>query len=627
MSAPTPLVALVGNPNCGKTALFNLLTGSRQKIANYAGVTVERKEGRLLTPSGRPVRVLDLPGAYSLHPRTPDEAVTCDYILGRLADEAPPDLIVAVVDATNLNRHLRLVLALKRVGHPVVVALNMTDLARRRGVEVDPAVLTEALGMPVVATVGVRRGGDKTLVAWLDAHFAIHPPAVERLDIAPPPVADLAATEADQREVERILAAVGRLDPPIDTPSDRIDAVVLHPLLGPVILAVTLFLMFQAVFAGARPFMEALTAAVAMVAQGINGAMAPGLLRSLLVDGVLAGAGSVLVFLPQIVLLFAFILILEDSGYLPRAAFLLDRLMGGVGLSGRSFIPLLSSFACAVPGIMATRTIPNPRDRLVTIMIAPLMTCSARLPVYALLIGAFIPDRTVGWGVGLQGLVLFVLYALGVISAFLVALTLQFFTGRRALHPLQMELPAYHWPSVRNLGIGLWQRVEVFVGRVGTTILALMIVLWFLSSVPAAPPGYAGPAIEYSFAGRIGGLLAIVFAPIGFNWQISIALVPGMAAREVAVGALGTVYSLAATGQDVAGALTPIVAHAWSLPTALSLLAWYVYAPQCLSTLAVIRRETGTWRYPLFVTAGMFAAAYIAAGVTYHLARAWWGTG
>jgi ferrous iron transport protein B len=301
--------------------------------------------------------------------------------------------------------------------------------------------------------------------------------------------------------------------------------------------------------------------------------------------------------------------------------------MGGVGLSGRSFIPLLSSFACAVPGIMATRTIPNPRDRLVTIMIAPLMTCSARLPVYALLIGAFIPDRTVGWGVGLQGLVLFVLYALGVISAFLVALALQFFTGRRALHPLQMELPAYHWPSVRNLGIGLWQRVEVFVGRVGTTILALMIVLWFLSSVPAAPPGYAGPAIEYSFAGRIGGLLAIVFAPIGFNWQISIALVPGMAAREVAVGALGTVYSLAATGQDVAGALTPIVAHAWSLPTALSLLAWYVYAPQCLSTLAVIRRETGTWRYPLFVTAGMFAAAYIAAGVTYHLARAWWGTG
>lgn len=478
--------------------------------------------------------------------------------------------------------------------------------------------------MPVVPTVGVRRGGATVLTAWLDTHVTAAATTAEPVrPVSSPPV----DTAEDQRDVEAILAAVGRLDPPVDTASDRIDRVVLHPVWGPIILALTLFLMFQAVFAGAKPFMDAMTALVAQIAGVLTGLMDPGLLRSLLVDGVLAGAGNVLVFLPQIVLLFAFILILEDSGYLPRAAFLLDRLMGGVGLSGRSFIPLLSSFACAVPGIMATRTIPNPRDRLVTILIAPLMTCSARLPVYALLIGAFIPDRTVGWGIGLQGLVLFVLYAVGVLSAFVVALALQWFSGRRALHPLQMELPTYHWPSLRNLGIGLWQRVEVFVGRVGTTILALMIVLWFLSSVPSPPPGFTGPAIEWSLAGRIGALLAHVFAPIGFNWQISIALVPGLAAREVAVGALGTVYSLAATGQDVSGALTPIVAKAWSLPTALALLAWYVYAPQCLSTLAVIRRETGGWRHPLLVAGAMFVAAYAAAGITYHVARWWLGGG
>ena len=627
MSPLEPCIALVGNPNCGKTALFNLLTGSRQKIANYAGVTVERKEGRLTSPAGRRMQVLDLPGAYSLHPRTPDEAVTCDYILGRLPGEVPPDLIVAVVDATNLSRHLRLVVALKRVWYPLVVALNMSDLARRRGVAVEPAALAEALGVPVVSTVGVRRDGAASLVEWLDAHFSIVRVAVERVEPAEPDRGDVAATANDQREVERVLAAVGRLDPPIDTPSDRIDGIVLHPVFGPLILAVTLFLMFQAVFAGARPFMEALTALVAMVAGWINASIAPGLLRSLFVDGILAGAGSVVVFLPQIVLLFAFILVLEDSGYLPRAAFLLDRLMGGVGLSGRSFIPLLSSFACAIPGIMATRTIPNPRDRLVTILIAPLMTCSARLPVYTLLIGAFIPNRTLALGVGLQGLVLFVLYAVGLLSAFVAAFCLQFATGKRTLQPLQMELPSYHWPSLRNLGIGLWQRIEVFVRRVGTTILALMILLWFLSSVPAPPPGFTGPAIEWSLAGRLGSFLAHVFAPIGFNWEISIALVPGMAAREVAVGALGTVYSLAATGQDVAGALTPIVAQAWSLPTALSLLAWYVYAPQCLSTLAVIRRETGGWRHPLLVAGAMFLAAYIAAGVTYHVARWWLGAG
>ncbi|MCX7058334.1 MAG: ferrous iron transporter B, partial [Proteobacteria bacterium] len=546
-AAAEPLVALVGNPNCGKTAIFNLLTGSRQKIANYAGVTVERKEGRLIASAGRAIRVLDLPGAYSLRPRTPDEKITCDFVLGRLADEPLPDLIVAVVDATNLRRHLRLVMALRRVGHPLVVALNMVDLARRRGLRVDAAQLATELGLPVVETIGIEAGGARALVDQLlrlpASSLAGAPatPAVCREDSAAI-ASDLAAVAADQRAVELMLERLGLADVPFDTASDRIDRVVLHPLAGPLILAVTLFAMFQAVFRLAQPFMRGLAGLVAWIATLLSALLPPGMLRSLLVDGVLAGAGSVLVFLPQIVLLFAFILVLEDSGYLPRAAFLLDRLMGGVGLSGRSFIPLLSSFACAIPGILATRTIPNARDRLVTIMIAPLMTCSARLPVYALLIGAFIPPQRLAFGIELQGLVLFLLYGGGVGSALLVALLLKRFAGRQAVHPLQMELPTYHWPSPRNLAIGLAQRVEVFLRRVGTTILALMIVLWFLASVPAPPAGFTGAPIEWSIAGRIGALLAHVFAPIGFNWQISIALVPGLAAREVAVGALGTVY-------------------------------------------------------------------------------------
>ena len=621
-----PLVALVGNPNCGKTALFNLLTGSRQKIANYAGVTVERKEGRLLTGPGRNVRILDLPGAYSLRPRTPDERVTCDFVLGRLVDEPPPDAIVAVIDATGLRRHLRLVLALKRLGHPVVVALNMIDLARRRGLRIDPAALGRALGLPVIETVGVQAGGAAALLTYLEQlpRSGVMRPAAR--GVAAPGDGDAAAIAVDQREVERILATLGLDAAPGETASDRIDRVVLHPLLGPAILAVTLFLVFQAVFSWARPFMDGIASLMAAVATFLNDTMAPGPLQSLLVNGVVAGAGSVLVFLPQIVILFAFILVLEDSGYLPRAAFLLDRLMGSVGLSGRSFIPLLSSFACAIPGIMATRTIPNARDRLVTIMIAPLMTCSARLPVYALLIAAFVPARSVGPGLALQGIVLFALYAAGVGGAFVVAWAIQRIAGSDAVHPLQMELPTYHWPSLRNLRIGLWQRVEVFLSRVGTIILSLMIVLWFLSSFPAAPAGYPGPAIEYSIAGRLGALLAHVFAPIGFNWQISIALVPGLAAREVAIGALGTVYSLSTSGSDVAGALTPLIARSWSLPTALALLAWYVFAPQCLSTLAVVRRETNSWRYPALMAGYMFALAYVAAGVTYHLSRWLLGT-
>ncbi len=615
---PIPLVALVGNPNCGKTALFNVLTGSRQKVANYAGVTVERKEGSLLTPSGSRVRILDLPGAYSLDPLTPDEQVTADVLLGRRAGESAPDFVVCVTDATNLRQNLRLVLSLRRLGLPMVVVLNMTDIARRKGIVIDPERLSHELGVPVVETVGVKVSGAKRLIDMLDS-AAIPPRAAGKFEWRTPSSDDIAR---DQAEVRRILKAVGadRIDGV--TFSDKLDAVVLHPVAGPLILAVVLFLVFQAVFAWAQVPMDAIKAGVDALAGWLGQIMPESLLKGLLVNGILAGVGSVFVFLPQIIILFFFILLLEDSGYLPRAAFLLDRIMGSVGLSGRAFIPLLSSFACAIPGIMATRTIQNPRDRLATIMIAPLMTCSARLPVYALIIGAFIPQRTLWGGLQLQGMVLFVLYLVGVASAMAVAYVLKRAGAGARFQSLMLELPAYHWPILRNLAIGLWQRVEIFLSRVGTIILALMVILWALSSFPAPPPGATGPAIQYSIAGHLGSWLAVIFKPIGFNWQISIALVPGLAAREVAVGALGTVYALSATGENVSGALTPLITHSWSLPTALSLLAWYVFAPQCLSTLATVKRETNSWRYPIIMAAYLFALAYVGSFITFRVATA-----
>ncbi|WP_018229543.1 ferrous iron transporter B [Methyloversatilis universalis] len=608
-----PLVALVGNPNCGKTALFNLLTGSRQKVANYAGVTVERKEGRLQLPSGRRVALLDLPGTYSLAPHSPDEQVTCDVLAGRFDGERRPDLVLAVVDATRLARQLRLVLGLMRMGLPVVVALNMTDLARARGQVVDADALSAALGVPVVSTVAVRADGARALL--------------ERLDLPPPAPAGLSTGGGDQvvddhRRVRDILRQLGLDSLQAHAFSDRADRVLLHPLAGPLLLLALLFVVFQAVFAWAEAPMGWIESATAATGETLGALLPPGLLRSLLVDGLVAGLGGVLVFLPQIVILFFFILVLEESGYLPRAAFLLDRLMGGVGLSGRSFIPLLSSFACAIPGIMATRTIQNPRDRWVTIMIAPLMTCSARLPVYALLIGAFVPARTVAGGLALQGLVLFALYAAGIVSAIAVAWLVKRFGTRDRRQTLMMELPDYHWPSLRNVAIGLWQRVLIFLRRVGGVILALTVLLWFLASFPAPPASATGPAIEYSFAGMLGHLLLPLFEPLGFNWQIAVALVPGMAAREVVVSALGTVYALSATADDTAQALAPLIAAQWSLPTALSLLAWFVFAPQCLSTLATVRRETGGWRAPLLMAGYLFGLAWLAAFITYRIAQA-----
>lgn len=613
-----PLVALVGNPNCGKTALFNLLTGSTQKVANYAGVTVERKEGRLQLASGKTVRILDLPGAYSLYPRSLDERVTCNVLLGRAQGEKRPDYVVCVVDATNLRRNLRLVLAVKRMGLPCVVALNMVDVAVRRGIQVNQDALARELGMPVVSTVGVKAEGDANLRAQLEQLEGLQSGAMNSSVVSD---ADQESIDSDHETVQKILIKLGLDKVMPDMLSDRIDRIVLHPLMGPLILTALLFLIFQAMFSLAALPMDAIKTGTEWLGQEVTSLLPDGWLRSLIVNGLIAGAGGVIVFLPQILILFFFILLLEESGYLPRAAFLLDRIMGSVGLSGRSFIPLLSSFACAIPGIMATRTISNPRDRLVTMLIAPLMTCSARLPIYALLISAFIPQRLVWGSVELQGLVLFALYLFGVVGAMAVALVLKHFTSDgRLARPLMMELPSYHMPTLRNLAIGLWQRIDIFLRRVGSIILILSIGLWFLASFPGAPVGATGQAIEYSIVGMIGHALAVVFAPIGFNWQISVALVPGMAAREVAVSALGTVYALSATGNDTSGALAPLISQSWSLATALSLLAWYVFAPQCLSTLAAVKRETGSWKMPLVIAGYLFGLAYLASFITYRIA-------
>jgi ferrous iron transport protein B len=609
-------VALVGNPNCGKTALFNLLTGARQKVANYAGVTVERKAGTARLADGRSVTVIDLPGAYSLDPATPDEQVMLEVIEGRRTGERAPDLIVAVVDATNLRMNLRLVLELQRLGRPMLVALNMADVARAQGLAIDRTQLAKELGCAVVETVAVRHNGHAQLLQAMQSELGTLAPLPGQAAATAPP----APLQLQQR-VRRILAAVAPQALPTRRFHTRIDTLVMHPVWGLLLLAALLFLMFQAVFSWAAVPMDAIKDAMAGLGGWTLAHLAEGPLRSLLVDGIIAGVGGVLVFLPQILILFFFILVLEDSGYLPRAAFLLDNLMGRVGLSGRAFIPLLSSFACAVPGIMATRTITHWRDRLATIMVAPLMTCSARLPVYALLIGAFVPERHVG-PFNLRGLTLFGLYVTGVLAAMGVAFSFKKLWMKSRYQPLMLELPPYRLPGLRNLLLGLWERARIFLQRVGGIIFALMVLLWFLSSYPAPPAGATGAAIQYSAAGWIGQALQHVFAPIGFNWQISIALVPGLAAREVAVGALGTVYSLSAAGDEVAASLTPILAGSWSLATAYALLAWYVFAPQCLSTLAVTRRETNSWRWPLLMAGYLFALAYVAAFATYRLTLA-----
>ena len=607
------LIAVVGNPNAGKSALFNALTGARQKVGNYPGVTVERHVGKMTLPSGRAIELIDLPGAYGLDPTSPDEAVTRDVLLGKQQGERLPDALLVVIDASNLDNHLRFTLQVIELGLPMVVALNMVDLAKRDGLELDAARLEAELGVPVIETVAVRKRGIPQLLAQLDTMLL----ATRAIRSGAGPSHDGFSLQRRARDI-----ALGAIvsETPTRRLTHRLDGLLLHPVAGPVILAAILFIMFQAVFAWSDAPADALEALTIATGNAIGAALPPGLFRSLIVDGLFAGVGAVIVFLPQILILFLFILILESTGYMVRAAFIMDRLMSHAGLSGRAFIPLLSSFACAVPGIMATRTIDDPKDRLTTILVAPLMTCSARLPVYTLIIGAFIPARNVLPGVSIQGLVMFGLYIAGIVGALLAAFVLRHTVVKGGGGAFMMELPKYQMPRFTDIALGLWQRAAIFLKRAGGIILITTIILWALTSFPRAGPGQKQS--EVSIAGQIADGIHVVVAPIGFNKDISLALLPAMAAREVAVAAIATVYSIDAGDEANLQTLKQKLAGRWSLATALAFLAWFVFAPQCISTIAVTRRETNGWKWPIFMVSYLFVLAYVAAGATYWTAVA-----
>lgn len=601
-------IALVGNPNCGKTSLFNTLTGTRQKVANYAGVTVERKEGSFNLPSGDAIRVLDLPGTYSLKPSSLDEEVTRAVCLGELKGEILPDIFICVVDATNLSLHLSLVLEVRALNRPMILVLNMMDEVKKRGISIDKDKLSQLLGIPVVEAVAVKTKGIQDLINQLDQKNLFITPYHSEL--------------SHFEQVKQITKQVILNNDSGDKRTAFLDKIFLHPVLGLVILTLTMFVMFQAVFIWATPFIEFIENFVAWLSDFIGPLIQHPLLKSLVVDGVIAGAGSVLAYMPQILILFFFILMLEESGYLPRAAFLLDKLMSKAGLSGRSFIPLLSSFACAIPGIMATRSISSERDRLATIMIAPLMTCSARLPVYALLIAAFIPNQLIyGW-LSLQGLVLFGLYMSGIVSALLVSVFLELVRKDKTESIFIFELPTYRIPDIRNIALGLYDRATIFLKRVGGIIVALSILLWVLVTFPQPPDNATMPAINYSLAGQLGHLIHPIFAPIGFTWEICIALIPAMAAREVVIAALGVIYAMSGDEDTVTQSLLSQISgpDGWGLATGLSLLVWFIFAPHCLATLATIRRETGSWKQPIIMATYLFALAYIFSFITYQVA-------
>ncbi|MBI3544166.1 MAG: ferrous iron transport protein B [Deltaproteobacteria bacterium] len=619
-------VALVGSPNSGKTTLFNALTGSRQKTGNYAGVTIEKKEGIIELAPGRQATLLDLPGAYSLDARTPDEAITAEMVRGARADESRPEIVIAVADSTNLERNLYLVLQLKEQKLPLVVALTMSDLAEKQGIEVRREKLEQALGVPVVVTSAVKRRGLKELIDEVRG-------LADRGAEAPVPGPAIDVDNSSARIIERyqtieatLKSAVSRKQTARDV-TRAIDRVLLHKVLGPLILFVAFALMFQLIFSFAKIPMDALAAAVSLLQDKLRAALPPGDFQSLLVDGVIAGVGAVVVFLPQILLLFAFILLFEDSGYLARAAFILDRLMSRVGLSGRAFIPLLSSFACAIPGIMASRTVENRRDRLITIMVSPLMTCSARIPVYTMLIAAFVPATRVFGVFTLQGLVMSGLYFFGIVAALVVAAVLKRTVLKSGTSSFVMELPTYKIPSARNLLLGLYDRARIFLRRAGTIILGVSVVLWALATYPKteAPRGLDDKAVaayrlEHSIAGRAGRAFEPLIRPLGYDWKIGVALISSFAAREVVLSTLGTVYAIGYDKENNTALVNRVRQEkTFTLATAVSLLVFYALALQCVSTIAITRRETNSWRWPAFMFAYMTTLAYTMSWLAYRV--------
>ncbi|HWJ23735.1 MAG TPA: ferrous iron transport protein B [Gemmatimonadaceae bacterium] len=694
-------VALIGNPNTGKSTLFNALTGMRQRVGNFAGVTVERVEGYYRGPDGRRVTVLDLPGSYSLSAGSPDEEIALEVLLGFGQNEPLPDVVVVVADAQHLERNLFLTSQILELGVPVVVALNQIDAAENAGTRIDVPELIHELGVTVIPTVAKRGEGVDHLRRAIAAapdlprperKFAL-PPAIAtalaplarlvrdagwaseaadmealRLLAVPAPESHLAAVPGLDRALAAARAAVtasgrsprsveaelryewiaGVVDRTVTHPprrerttSDRIDAVVLNRFAGPVIFLVLMALVFQAIFTWAQPLMDAIEGTVSWLGTTVGAMLPPGDLQSLLVDGVIAGVGSVLVFLPQISILFLFIGILEDSGYMARAAFLMDRLMRRVGLHGKSFIPMLSGYACAVPGIMATRTIENPKDRLATMMVVPLMSCSARLPIYTLLIGAFVPPIAVLGGLDLQGVTMLVMYLLGTVSALAVAALFKRTLLRGPMRPMILELPPYRWPSAKTLALTVWQRAKLFLRRAGTVILSLSIVLWAMATYPksAPTPGLAPQAqqerqLEHSALGRVGKVIEPAVRPLGYDWKIGVGIASSFAAREVFVSTMGTIYGVgdadqtsAALREKLRSERNPVTgAHVYTPLVAVGLMVFYVYALMCMSTVAVTVREAGGgrrgWSWAALQFGYMLALAYAMAWLVYHGGRA-----
>ena len=610
MSETTKLrLALLGAPNCGKSSLFNALTGGKAKVANYPGVTVEYRKGEFILPDGQPVELLDLPGVYGDCGHSMDERVALDAVRGNLEGERAPDAILFLMDASHINTHLHNVLQAKNHGLPIILVLNMMDMAARDGITIDLIELERELGIPVISCVAVRASGRSLLLDYLDEWGG---------DVS---FGSAAAPDAEAGELKDLQAkarsitrnAVSRVQK-TETFSQRIDNWVLHPVMGIIILFLILFTMFQAVYTWSGPAMDLIESGIGLLQAGAAAVLPEGLITSLVVDGMIAGVGAVLIFLPQIIILFAFILLLEASGYMARAAFLVDTLMAKVGLNGRAFIPLLSSFACAIPGIMSARTIEQERDRITTIMIAPLMTCAARWPVYFLIIGAFIPDDRIG-PFSQQGLVAVGLVLVGVVFALIMAAIFKRTLTRGESSGLLIELPSYKMPVFKDYLVGLWDRGMIFVNRAGRIILPASVIIWFLASFPTHATETA-----QTWAGKLGGVIEPILRPIGFNLEIAISLIPAMAAREVAVSSLATIYSVVDGDADTK--LSELIASQWSLPTALAFLAWFVFAPQCLSTFAIIRKETNSWKWPLFAFGYLFVLAYVAAGLTFHTATA-----